>query len=223
MKNFITLLFCAVALIMTSCTISKEEKAEKLVKQTLKNYLYHPDSYEPLSTKVDSIFIDVTTIDPILKISDDIKDLISKINSCESKIEYAESSMEIWAYNGYSSQYSRGNYARAKREKEEAKSNLEKYTKKLPEQIATLKENVAKYNKGVFTGWAITHRFRSLDGAGSIKIPGEMVFFCNEEFTTCSGYEIDKLENFARILKTVTEATSDKDIIDSFKEDIFLL
>ena len=36
MKNVITLLSCAVALVMTSCTLSNEEKAEKLVKETLK-------------------------------------------------------------------------------------------------------------------------------------------------------------------------------------------
>ena len=137
MKNVITLLSCAVALVMTSCTLSNEEKAEKLVKETLKDYLYHPDSYEPISTKVE-----------------DIKDLMSKINRCKMKVESAESSMDIFAPNGYSSQYSRGEYARAKKEKEEAKSDLDKYTKKLSEQLVSLKENVAKYHKGEFTGWA---------------------------------------------------------------------
>lgn len=122
MKNVIILLFCAVALVMTSCTLSNEEKAEKLVKETLKGYLYHPDSYEPISTKVDSMFIDVTTIEPIMKISDDIKDLMSKINRCKRNIESAESSMDIFAPNGYSSQYSRGEYARAKKRKK--KPNL---------------------------------------------------------------------------------------------------
>lgn len=223
MKNVITLLSCAIALVMTSCTLSNEEKAEKLVKETLKDYLYHPDSYEPISTKVDSMFIDVTTIEPIMKISEDIKDLMSKINRCKMKVESAESSMDIFAPNGYSSQYSRGEYARAKKEKEEAKSDLDKYTKKLSEQLVSLHENVAKYHKGEFTGWAVSHRFRSLNGAGSMTIPGEMIFFCDKEFTTCGGYEVDKFENFAKILKAVDEATSDEDIIDYFREDSFLL
>ena len=83
MKKFLVLS----ALVITSCTLSNEEKAEKLVKETLKDYLYHPDSYEPISTRVDSMFIDVTTIEPIMKISDEIKNLISKINRCERKIE----------------------------------------------------------------------------------------------------------------------------------------
>ena len=219
MKKFLVLS----ALVITSCTLSNEEKVEKLVKETLKDYLYHPDSYEPISTRVDSMFIDVTTIEPIMKISDEIKNLISKINRCERKIESAESSMDIFAPNGYSSQYSRGEYSRAKKEKEEAKSDLNKYTKKLSEQLASLKENVAKYHKGEFTGWAVSHRFRSLNGAGSMTIPGEMIFFCDEEFTTCGGYETDKFEDFVKILNAVDEATSDEDVIDYFKENNFLL
>lgn len=219
MKKILVIL----ALIMTSCTLSNEEKAEKLIKETLKGYLYHPDSYEPLSTRVDSMFIDVTTIEPIMEISDEIKDLMSKINRCEREIESAESSMDIWALNGYSSQYSRGKYARAKKEKEEAQYSLVKYTKKLSGQLVSLKENVAKYHKGEFTGWVVTHRFRSLNGEGSITISGEMIFFCDKEFTTCVGYEADKFEDFVKTLKAVDEATSDDDIMDYFKENSFWL
>ncbi len=216
-------LFVLLAVVMTSCTLSNEEKAEKLVKEVLKDYLYHPNSYEPISTRVDSMFIDVTTIEPIMEISDEIKDLISKIKRCERKIESAESSMDIWAPDGYSSQFSRGEYARAKKDKEEAKSDLDKYTKKLSGQFASLKENVAKYHKGEFTGWAVSHRFRSLNGAGSMSIPGEMIFFCDKEFTTCGGYEADKFESFVELLKVVDEATSDEYIMDYFKENSFLL
>lgn len=217
------LLFCAVALVFTSCTPSNEEKAEKLVKEALKDYLYHPDSYEPISTRVDSMFIDVSTMEPIMKISEDIKELITKINRSESAIESAESIMDIWAPNGYSSQFSRGKYARAKNEKEEAQSNLEKYSKKLTEQLVLLKENVAKYHKGEFTGWAVSHRFKSLNGAGTMTILGEMIFFCDEEFTSCGGYEADKFNDFVDVLTAVDEASSDDDILDFFKENSFLL
>lgn len=218
MKKFLVVF----AVIMTSCTLSNEDKAEKLVKETLKDYLYHPDSYEPLSTRVDSMFIDVTTIEPIMETSDEIKELISKINKCEREIESAESSMDIWAPDGFSSQYSRGEYARAKKEKEEAKSNLDKYTKKLSGKFASLKENIEKYHKGEFTGWVVSHRFRSLNGAGSMKISGEMIFFCDKEFTSCSGYETNKFEDFVNVLKAVNDATSDEDIMEYFKDNISL-
>lgn len=222
-KAIVTLSLCAVALIMASCTLSNEEKAEKLVKETIKDYLYHPDSYEPISTRVDSMFIDVTTIEPIMKISGEISDLISKIDKCEMDIESAETSMNIYAPDGYSSRFTRGKYARAKKEKEEAQSDLDKYTKKLSGEVASLKENVAKYHKGEFTGWAVSHRFRSLNGTCSMTIPGEMIFFCNKEFTNCVGYEVSKFEEFAKILKAVDEATSNEDIMDYFKDNSFLL
>ena len=222
-KAIVILSLCAVALIMASCTPSNEEKVGKLVKETLKDYLYHPDSYEPISTSVDSMFIDVTTIEPIMKISGEISDLISKIDKCKMDIEYAESSMNIYALDGYSSRFTRGEYARAKKEKEEAQSDLDKYAKKLSGEIASLKENVAKYHKGEFTGWAVSHRFRSLNGAGSMTIPGEMIFFCDKEFANCVGYEVGKFEEFAKILETVDEATSDEDIMDYFKDNSFLL
>lgn len=216
-------LFVLLAVIMTSCSLSNEEKAEKLVKETIKDYLYHPDSYEPISTRVDSLFIDVTTIKPIMEISDDIKDLISKINICERKIKSAETYMDILEPSGYSTQFSRGEYTRAKKEKEEAKSDLEKYTKKLSRQFVSLKENVAKYHKGEFTGWAVSHRFRSLNGAGSMTILGEMIFFCDKEFIIYGGYEAKKIEEIVEILKIVEEATSNEDIMDYFKENNFLL
>ena len=219
MKKFLVVF----AVIMTSCTLSNEDKAEKLVKETLKDYLYHPDSYEPIFTMVDSMFIDATIIEPIMEISNEIKDLMYKINRCEREIESAESSMDIWAPNSYSSQLSRGEYARAKKDKEEAQSNLNKYTNKLSAQFISLKENAAKYRKGEFTGWVVTHRFRSLNGAGSMTIPGEMIFFCDKEFTICSGYEADKIEDLANVLKAVIDATSDEDIKDYFEENISLL
>lgn len=219
MKSVITLLFCVVALVMTSCTLSNEEKAEILVKETLKTYLYHPESYEPISTKVDSMYNDATIIEPIMEISDEIEGLISNINSYKQKIKYAESAMDIWAPNGYTSHFSRGEYARAKKEKDEAQSKLDKYTKKLSEQLASLKEYFTKYYKGEFTGWVVYHSFRSLIGDGSMTIPGEMIFFCDKEFTTCEAYEVYKIEKFGKILKAVQEATSDEDIIDYFNEN----
>lgn len=222
-KAIVTFSLFAVALILASCTPSNEEKAEKLVKETLKDYLYHPDSYEPISTRIDSMFIDVTTIEPIMKISGEISDLISKIDKCKMDIESAETSMNIYAPDGYSSRFTRGEYARAKKEKEEAQSDLDKYAKKLLGEVASLKENVAKYHKGEFTGWAVSHRFRSLNGAGSMTIPGEMVFFCDKEFTNCVGYEVGKFEEFAKILKVVDEATSDEDIMDYFEDNSFML
>ena len=223
MKNVITLLFCTVAFVMASCTLSNEEKAEKLIKETLKDYLFHPDSYEPLLTRVDSMFVDISVIEPVMETCEHIKNIMPKINDCKREIKYAESSMNLWSPESYDSQYTRRQYAQAKKEKEEIESDLNKYNKKLSAHLASLKKNIAKYHKGEFVGWAVSHRFRSLNRLGVMNIPGEMIFFCDKDFTTCECYEVDKFESFAKILKTVDEATSDEDILDYFKENSFLL
>lgn len=216
------ILSCVLALILVSCISSKEEKAEKLIRETLKDYLYNPDSYDPISTRVDSMFIDVSTIGSIMEISKEMAELTSKIGKCEREIESAESSMDIWSPNGYASQYSRGEYARAKEKKDEAMSNLEKYNKRLADKIIDLKDCAKKYHKGEFTGWAVLHRFNCLNGTGTMNIPGEIIFFCDEEFKTCEGCEIDKFENLVKILKVVEDAADEDEIKDFFEENMYL-
>ena len=49
-----------------------------------------------------------------------------------------------------------------------------------------------------------------------------MIFFCDKEFTSCSGYETNKFEDFVNVLKAVNDATSDEDIMDYFKDNISL-
>ena len=94
------------------------------------------------------MFIDVTTIEPIMKISGEISDLISKIDKCNMDIESAETSMNIYAPDGYSSRFTRGEYARAKKEKEEAQSDLDKYAKKTFRRSCFLKRKCWKISQG---------------------------------------------------------------------------
>lgn len=222
-KIYFALLYCACVFSITSCALSNEDKAEKLIKETLKEHLFYPDSYESLSTIVDSMYIDPTAIEPIMEIKDDIEKTLTKINECEREIEHAESTMEIFAPDAYSTPYSRGSYKRAKEKKEKVVSDLDKYNNRLLDRLSSLKENVTKYHKGKFTGWIVRHRFRSRNGAGTMYVPGNMVFFCDKEFTSCFGYDSDKLEDFVQFLKVVDEATSFEEILDNIKEISYLL
>lgn len=58
---------------------------------------------------------------------------------------------------------------------------------------------------------------------GSISIPQEMIFFCNQEFTACSGYETDKFETFTKLLNAVDNATSDEETTDCFEGNVISL
>ena len=165
------------------------------------------------------MFIDASTIAPIIEAHDDIVDLIPKIESYKSAIKFAESAMNIWSEGFFSSNYQRGQYTQAKKEKEEAESNLNKSTQKLNNLIDNLKDYASKYYYGEFSGWVAYHKFKSLNGEGSISIPSEMIFFFDENFTTCNGYEVDTMMTLTDLIEAVNNATSDDDIIDYFKNE----
>ena len=86
------LLFCAVALIMISCTLSNEEKAEKLIQESLKGTLYHPESYKSISTQVDSAFINFENLAKVGELCEELGDLLDK--ESEYQREYFDKTPE---------------------------------------------------------------------------------------------------------------------------------
>lgn len=109
---------------MPSCTKSNEDKAEELISKCLKENMSYPDSYEAISTKVDSSFVKVSTIIEILDLSEDVFSDISKIRAIKSDISSAQTTKEIYTPTGfYDSALSLGEYKRAI---EEISSNTEK-------------------------------------------------------------------------------------------------
>ena len=86
------LLFCAVALIMISCTLSNEEKAEKLIQESLKGTLYHPESYKSISTQVDSAFINFENLAKVGELCEELGDLLDK--ESEYQREYFDETPE---------------------------------------------------------------------------------------------------------------------------------
>ena len=208
------------SLLAISCTLTNEQRAELLIEEIIKENLYHPDSYEPIKTHVDSMFIDSSTIGPMIEIQEELKDLLVKVKSCENKIESAESSMDIWAPDVFSTKYSRGQYERAQKDKIEAEKNLSKINKKVQEYIAELKDNVEKFHKNEFTGWIVFHRYRGLNGAGTMTIPSDMVFFFDIDFQSCHGYEYEKFEKIIELIQIVEDTDScDDDILDYIEEN----
>lgn len=54
MKKFFYFAFST--LVLVACSQSQEQKAEVLIKESLKKSLYKPETYKPVETKVDSAF-----------------------------------------------------------------------------------------------------------------------------------------------------------------------
>ena len=217
------LLFIAIVFMLVSCNTAphnptNEERAENLVSNCIKDWLTYPESYEAISTRIDSSFIDVSKMGEIIELTEDCNDLYDKIRTLERRIESAQSTMEIYAPDKYSSKFSIGNYNRAKAEKEEYELEFKQLNPKLEEKVLALRTATNDLYDIEVNGWAVTHRFRCKNDYGTQMPPQEMLFFCDLNFERCQGWTAKQLESFFTIIKCVYESETDKMLLKNLKE-----
>ncbi|NBJ08955.1 hypothetical protein D1647_22715 [Alistipes sp. Z76] len=217
-----------VALIgLCSCGQSKEEKAQEMAANYLKGVLYHFDSYEPLQTKVDSSFVALSTDREAIELTLDMLKLFQSAQEYADKIESAESSMEIWSPSGYSSAYSKGEYRRAKEERDNNQRLLDKTKDRIQNQFSKIKsrqsylEAEALLKIGDFNGWKVYHKFKSLNGAGTLDLFGEYVFFCDEDFNEKSAYPKEDYEAISKVMIAISSSNDISDMIEKVQEEIY--
>lgn len=187
-----------VAVIMVACGQSQEQKAEALIKESLKKSLYKPETYKPIETKVDSAFAPYD--DPAF--FEELAEL-GKMNNeyaeLEEKAKHAKSSMSIWS-GPYQSAFGRNEYQEAKEEYEEANAKIEKLKTKGRKQY----EKVAKMLQGErkFIGYKAVHNYRADNNAGNTLI-GNTIFFIDENFTEIR-YSLE-VEEYNQIQEAISQ------------------
>ena len=212
------------ALLIASCAPTNEERAEKLVSDCIKDYLTYPDSYESISIKIDSTRVNVSKIEDILEQTKEVASLDSKIRSLEFDVESAQSTMEIYAPDGYYySDFERGQYNRAKAEYEKHKTNLQQSTAKLQSKVQDLRVAAENLYDAENNGWIVTHRYRSKGDNGEQLPPQEMVFFCDLEFNHCQGWMSQQYEFITKIINYIVESESEEELLDNLRGVQYLL
>lgn len=217
-------LLCLLLIICASCTPTNEQRAEKLVAQCVKNYLTYPDSYESISTTIDSTRFVVSTVEPLLEIVKEVSTLSAKIDYAEIDLKSAQSTMEIYAPDGfYYSDYERGQYNRAKEEVAKHKSDIQDYKDKLQTKILSLKETANKLYSDEVCGWVVTHRYRSKGDNGEQLPPQEMVFFCDLELEHCQGWNSKYFEFISKIFEYINDSESDEELLENLSGFQYIL
>ena len=176
MKKFFYLVFFA--LVLVACSQSQEQKAEVLIKESLKKSLYKPETYKPVETKVDSAFAPYDDPAFFEEFAEFVK-MNSDYEELEEKAKSAKSSMAIWS-GPYQTAYDRNEYQEAKEEYDEANEKIEKLKTKALKQY----EKVVRMLQGErkFIGYKVFHNYRADNNAGSTLI-GNTIFFIDENFT----------------------------------------
>ena len=192
-----------VAVVTAACVQSQEQKAEALIKESLKKSLYKPETYKPVETKVDSAFAPYD--DP--EFFEELAEL-GKMNSeyleLEENAKHAKSSMALWS-GPYQTSYGRNEYQEAKEEYDEANAKMEKLKTKGRKQY----EKVANMLQGSrkFIGFKAVHNYRANNNAGNTLI-GNTIFFIDKNFEEVT-YSME-----------VEEYTQMQEAISQFKEQI---
>ncbi len=223
-----SLIITLIALIgLCSCGKSQEEKAQSMAANYLKGVLYHYDSYEPLQTKVDSSFVALSTDKEAIELTLDMLKLFQSAQGYADKVENAESSMEIWSPSGYSSAFSKGEYRRAKEERDSNQELLNKTKDRIHKQFSKIKsrqsylEAEAPLKMRDFDGWKVYHKFKSLNGAGTVDLFGEYVFFCDEDFNEKSAYSKEDYDAIAKIMTIISSSDDVSEMIEKVQDEIY--
>lgn len=223
-----SLIITAVSLLtFSACGPTQEEKAQSMAANYLKGVLFHFDSYEPLQTKVDSLFVSLSSDTETVRLTLEMLKLAQSAQEYADIIERAESSMEIWSSHGYSSAFSKGKYQRAKEERDYNQELLDKTKDRVHKQFSKIKsrqsflETEAPLKIGDFEGWKVYHKFKSLNGAATVDLLGEYVFFCDENFNVKSAYSKEEYDAITKILAIISSSGNISEMIAKMQEEIY--
>lgn len=197
------LLLTTLGLVFIACGKSQEQKAEALIKESLKKSLYKPETYKPVETQVDSAFAPYD--DPTFyQELNELGKLNAEYEELESKAKHAKSSMAIWS-GPYQTSFGKNQYQEAKSDYDEANSSMERLSIKGRKQFEKVYSMLQE--EPSFIGFKALHNYRADNNAGNTLI-GNTIFF------------IDK--NFEKIIFSmeVEEYNQMQEAISKFKEQI---
>lgn len=200
MKRIFHVLFtCVIGLLVLGCQ-SNEKKAAALIDDYMYKNLHDYKSYEPIETKMDSMFMSPrTNVDIIVEaIKADVMEGIS--DEHHKAYERAKSTMNIWS-GGWSST-SRSEYKKAQKESaQELTESIDASIKQFEHMMRITELSDLLSTEKDFIGWNIVHRFRSKNQAGNSTV-STYVFWANKDFSDflLPVFDGEDYEDFIKII-----------------------
>lgn len=170
--------FVIAAVLFVACEKSQEQKANELIRESLKKTLFKPETYKPVDTKVDSAFAPYDDPDFYQELAK-LGNMNSEYMELEEEAKDAKTSMSIWS-GPYQSAFGRNQYQEAKEEYEKLNTQMENLKKKGDKQFEKVMSTLQGDKK--FIGYKAVHNYRADNNAGNTLI-GNTVFFIDKDFT----------------------------------------
>ena len=153
------------------------EHAQVIVSKLVCDNLYYPNSYDPVTTEVDSAFYsyltDADCVDAALK-------LIDLRNSYESaKSNYEQNDWTIRFHGNPKGAF----LERERKERAESAKEMKRLTTEIEETRSIIK-NRDTSKDGQFIGWQVTHKYRASNSNGVVSF-GKMLFILDPQMQQC--------------------------------------
>lgn len=160
----------SIFILLMGCS-SKEERANKLIKERMSKTLFDYASYDPIETIVTEAKASLYTDTSCWRMGDVLYLCMSQAIKYNNEAKEAQERMEIWGPpTYYSSSYSDSKYRKYKSEYEDANSSF-MASMILCNMISdSLKQQVSRLDENEVIGWEVIHKFRCKTKGGYATI-----------------------------------------------------
>lgn len=175
-----------------------QSSVESKMRQLVCENLYYPNSYDPVSTQIDSAFYNYLTDATCLKAAIELIDMRRDYESAKST--YDEESNNIRTFG------SSGVFRHHRIYRDEAAARMKELKPKIEKRIDIIR-NRNSSKDGEFIGWQVRHRYRACNSKGIVSF-GNVLYVLdkhvNQYYCVFSLEDNDK-HNLDNIRKTIEE------------------
>lgn len=207
------IIFFAIIFGLSSCLPSNNRKAEQLAAKYIKEILYHPESYKPIETRVDSSFVSMEIINE----TKNLFELYQILGEYGSKFNSAERTMETNSFAGYYGGYGKVEYRQAKQDYERYKRLITEKLEELAAQLDRIKSLQSATGSHKFNGWKVYHKYSSSNGLGNV-LAGEYIFLCDKKFNIIEAYSMDEYKIMTKVVEIIMQSKDLQDFADRLEE-----
>lgn len=164
----------------------RQSHAQTLLRKIITENLYFPESYNPVSISVDSVFHGPLTDAECLKAASELIKFKAQLPGAEDSYKEAVHTLKIFGSSGV--------FWRHAEEKKNAEERLNSLKSKIAKREEIIKQRETSHD-GTFIGWQVTHRYRAQTKGGDPSI-SDVLYILNPDMTSWMfRYSLDKSDS----------------------------
>ena len=204
----------SILVLAASCT-SQEEKAQEGIVAYIKENVPGLDSYTPISTTVDSAFVDYATDPKSFELFLELGQVFTESFGYVSEMNGAERFIGEYEAKGASqSGISEDEYNEAKQDLENYERLLEESMNKASAKFYELKERQKSLKIGEYYGWLVKNKFKVMNQNTNQEETLEFLFLMTPDYKVVDSYTIDMYQSAKKLMDGISKAETFEDLQD---------